>query len=144
MKERVMKGIYKIYSCPAGEHLVLGELLKRKYPAYLANGKTQPCWDIIIIKESKVIKIQVKTIDWPNKTAVNGNFEKGFDYLIIVLLNSEKAAKYLIIPRECIDPFLSEKNPDRKDNKRTLNVSKNFKIENIDLASYANNWELIK
>ncbi|MNN61512.1 hypothetical protein D3C81_1767520 [compost metagenome] len=50
-------------ACAAiGEYLVLGELLKRNIEVYLAHGKTQKEWNVIMANESTK-RVQVKTID---------------------------------------------------------------------------------
>ena len=55
----------------AGEHLVLGELLRLGIEAYLAQGSTQPGWDILTRQNGAFKMVQVKTIDWPENRAVN-------------------------------------------------------------------------
>ena len=131
------------YSGPAGEHLVLGELLRRGYEAYLAHGETQKGWDIVSLRESgKNIRIQVKSIDWPNELAVNGNFESGFDALVVVLQNRENYPRYLVIPQEELESLISVSNPERKGNQRTLTVGKNFEShKEKNLSRYENNWK---
>ncbi|WP_220493694.1 hypothetical protein, partial [Klebsiella pneumoniae] len=58
-------------SAAIGEHLVLGELLKRNIEAYLAHGETQKGWDLVIVTNESTKRVQVKTIDWPKQQAVN-------------------------------------------------------------------------
>jgi len=130
------------FSGPAGEHLVLGELLRRGYEAYLAHGETQKGWDLVSLRESgKNIRVQVKSIDWPHEFAVNGNFESGFDVLVVVLHNRENYPRYLIIPQQDLEPMISELNPDRKGNQRTLTIGKNFtEHKEKNLSTYENNW----
>lgn len=49
------------FSGGAGEHLVLGEILKRGREAYLAHGKTQPGWDIAVVNPGGTpLRVQVK------------------------------------------------------------------------------------
>ena len=133
------------FSGAAGEHLVLGELLRQGYEAYLAHGKTQKGWDIVSLNESgKNIRIQVKSIDWPNELAVNGKFESGFDVLVVVLHNREGYPRYLIIPQNELESIISELNLERKGIQRTLTVGKNFeKHAEKNLAKYENNWQYI-
>jgi hypothetical protein len=64
-------------SAAIGEHLVLGELLKRGAEAYLAHGETQKGWDIVLVHRGSPLRVQVKTIDWPTHKTVNGIFKKG-------------------------------------------------------------------
>lgn len=133
----------------SGEYLTLGELLKRGFNSYLAHGPTQRGWDIIIIKnESDVQKIQVKTINWPDQTAVN-ICNNQFDYLIIVLLNKPSECKpnnrsqYLIIPENKIENLLSNIKENRKDNGRTINIKATFlNDEDHVLKKYLNKWEI--
>jgi len=61
-------------SAAIGEYLVLGELLKRGAEAYLAHGKTQKDWDVVLVHSDRPKRVQVKTIDWPKQLAVNPNF----------------------------------------------------------------------
>lgn len=43
-----------------GEYLVLAELLKRDFAAFLAHGANQSDWDIIISNQQNIKKVQVK------------------------------------------------------------------------------------
>jgi hypothetical protein len=111
----------------AGEHLVLGEILKRGREAYLAHGKTQPGWDIAVVNPvGAVLRVQVKAINWPVDCAVNGSFEEGFDVLVVVLLNGDEQSRFLIIPYAELAPRLSRPNAIRSGGKRTLTVGKNY------------------
>lgn len=134
------------FSGSSGEHLVLGELLRRNHEAYLAHGETQKGWDIVLLVESeKPIRIQVKAIDWPHKLAVNGSFESGFDILVVVLLNRFENPRYLIIPQTQLEPIISAHNPGRKSKQRTLTVSKNFESDTIkNLSMFEDNWKIFE
>ena len=133
------------FSGAAGEYLVLGELLRKNYEAYLASGKTQKDWDIVLLNESgENIRIQVKSIDWPNKTAINGHFESGFDFLVIVLHNREEFPRYLIIPQTNLEELISAVNPNRDDKGRTLTVGKKFETHKKKLSQYENNWKVFE
>jgi hypothetical protein len=87
-----------------GEHYCLSELLLAGKEAYLANGKTQEDWDIVVFGNNEVIRVQVKCTDLtiPSSTAIQGMFiKKGFDYLVIVVLNfNSKNFTYYVIPYE--------------------------------------------
>ncbi|WNG19334.1 hypothetical protein [Cystobacter fuscus] len=132
------------FSGGAGEHLVLGEILKRGVEAYLAHGKTQPGWDIAVVNPGNVpIRVQVKAINWPHDTAVNGKFDAGFDVLVVVLLNGENQSRYLVIPHSALEPHLSPSNPGRG-GERTLTVGKNYETHvSKDLKQYEGKWENI-
>lgn len=147
--------IEKSSSCASGEYLVLGEMLRRGYECYLANGPTQNGWDIVVLNEHGAnIRIQVKTIDWPEKNAINGKLDDGFDILIAVFLQrSMPHAKYVIASRSEIEPHLSAVSTDestargKKGGKeRTLNLGKNFETQEgkkslkVDKAG----WEHLK
>ena len=130
--------IEKSSSCASGEYLVLGEMLRRGYECYLANGPTQNGWDIVVLNEHGAnIRIQVKTIDWPEKNAINGKLDVGFDILIAVLLNRNLPhAKYVIASRNEIEPHLSAVSTDKGTarganggRERTLNLGKNFETQ---------------
>jgi len=129
----------------AGEHLVLGELLRKKHEAYLAHGKTQEGWDIVVLRENgNNVRVQVKSIDWPNELAVNGKFEDGFDVLVVVLLNCDNLPRFLIIPQNQLEPLISAVNSARDGNQRTLTVGKNFATHTTkNLIQYENMWQYI-
>lgn len=133
------------FSAGAGEHLVLGELLKRGVEAYQAHGKTQPGWDIAVVNPGgKPLRVQVKAIDWPNYGAVNGTLDAGFDVLVVVLLNGEGPTRFLIIPVGDLEQHLSAVNAERKNRKRTLTVGKNFEEHSTkNLKQYENEWSHI-
>lgn len=130
-------------SAAAGEYLALGELLKRGKEAYLAQGQQQKGWDIAVIASPTSIKrVQVKTIDWPRKTAVNGNFTDGFDYLVVVLLDRENPrSRFLIFPVADLSAFISPPNTNRQDNARTLTISNS--AMKACLSKYIDKWESI-
>lgn len=133
------------FSAGAGEHLVLGELLKRRVEAYQAHGKTQPGWDIAVVNPGgNPLRVQVKAIDWPNYVAVNGTLDNGFDVLVVVLLNGDDTSKFLIIPIDDLQQHLSSVNADRKGSQRTLTVGKNF-VDHAtkNLKQYENQWAYI-
>lgn len=129
-------------SAGAGEHLVLGEILKRGVEAYLAHGKTQPGWDIAVVNPGgSPLRVQVKAIDWPTRGAVNGNLDSGFDVLVVVLLNGEARSRFLIIPIRELQKYLPQKNSARQNGKRTLTVGKNFHTHTTkDLKQYEDAW----
>lgn len=132
------------YSTAAGEHLVLGQLLRLRVSAYLAQGPTQKGWDIIFKLGSQLKTVQVKTIGWPKEQAVNGNLTSGFDYLVVVLLDREKThPRFLVFAAGDVERLLPAVNPDRKTKARTLTVSK-YKLEpGGTLHGYEDNWAIL-
>lgn len=134
------------YSAAAGEHLVLGQLLRLRVSAYLAQGPTQKGWDIIFKLGSDLKTIQVKTIGWPQEKAVNGNFLSGFDFLVVVLLDRDKThPRYLVFAAADVEQHLSKENPERKvKGKRTLTVSSHKLGTDGSLSAYENNWEILQ
>jgi len=129
-------------SAAIGEYLVLGELLKRDYEAYLAHGETQKGWDLVIIQEGGSMRVQVKTIDWPNQLAVNGNLTDGFDFLVVVLLDRVNSrSRFFGFPISVLGTLISGSNEDRKDGKRTLTMSR--KAIEGNLKGYEDNWPLL-
>ena len=99
----------------AGEHLVLGELLRHGIEAYLAQGSTQPGWDILTRQNGAFKMVQVKTIDWPGNAAVNispstvrdkhhAQFDQTqcFDVMVVVLLckNMPRSRFLFLTPEE--------------------------------------------
>lgn len=133
------------FSGGAGEHLALGEILKRGAEAYLAHGKTQPGWDIAVVNPGGTpLRVQVKAINWPVDCAVNGSFEEGFDVLVVVLLNGEGQSRFLIIPHAQVEPRLSRPNATRSGGKRTLTVGKNYATHQTkDLQQFEGMWSHI-
>lgn len=112
----------------SGEYLVLSELLKCSQEAYLAQGAVQPDWDILCIDNKKIIRIQVKTIDWPNQKSVNVKDDSEYDYLVVVLLNREgESSGIYVFSKEQFEPMLSKRNKNRKDKKRTVNFNNDAK-----------------
>ncbi|MFC7418360.1 hypothetical protein ACFQNF_00510 [Iodobacter arcticus] len=147
--------INKSSSCASGEYLVLGEMLRRGYECYLANGPTQNGWDIVVLNEHGAnIRIQVKTIDWPEKNAINGKLDHGFDILIAVLLQRNMPqAKYVIASLDEIEPYLSAVSTDESTNRgknggkeRTLNLGEKFETQEgkKDLKVDELGWEHLK
>lgn len=129
-------------SAAIGEYLVLGELLKRNIEAYLAHGETQKGWDVVIVANESTKRVQVKTIDWPNQLAVNGNFADGFDYLVVVLLDRvNPRSRFFVFEREELDAFLSTPNTLRVGGKRTLTMSQ--KSMNSRVKLYEDNWAIL-
>lgn len=126
-------------SAAIGEYLVLGELLKRGAEAYLAHGEGQKGWDIVLLLGGKIKRIQVKTIDWPKYSAVNGNLTSGFDYLVVVLLDrANQRSRFFIFKCSDFESLISPVHSNRLDGKRTLTMSKKS-IEGT-LASKEDDW----
>jgi hypothetical protein len=134
------------HSAAAGEHLVLGQLLRLRFSAYLAQGPTQKGWDIIFQRGEQLKKVQVKTIDWPASSgAVNGNFTSGFDFLVVVLLDREEThPRYLVFDAVEVEQHISKVNPDRKNKARTLTVTKGKLEQRGSLERYLNNWKVMR
>ena len=129
-------------SAATGEHLVLGELLKRGAEAYLAHGETQKGWDIVLVKDGGAKRVQVKTINWPRQHAVNGKLTDRFDFLVVVLLDREKPrSRFFVFPAQILDPLLSTPNEERKSGNRTLTMSK--RAVTGALSQYEDNWHVL-
>lgn len=130
-------------SAAIGEYLVLGELLKRNIEAYLAHGETQKGWDVVIVTNESTRRVQVKTIDWPNQLAVNGNFAGGFDYLVVVLLDRlNPRSRFFVFEHGELDVFLSAPNELRAGGKRTLTMSQ--KSMDSRLKLHEDNWKTLQ
>lgn len=129
-------------SAAIGEYLVLGELLKRNIEAYLAHGETQKGWDVVIVTNESTKRVQVKTIDWPNQLAVNGNFAGGFDYLVVVLLDrTNPRSRFFVFDHKELDPLLSAPNEQRAGGKRTLTMSQKSMDSRVKL--HEDNWRIL-
>lgn len=129
-------------SAAIGEYLVLGELLKRNVEAYLAHGETQKGWDLLLVDGECTMRVQVKTIDWPNQRAVNGNFAGGFDYLVVVLLDRQNPrSRFFVFAHSELDLLLSMPNELRNGKKRTLTMS-DIAIRSR-LTANEDNWRIL-
>lgn len=129
-------------SAAIGEYLVLGELLKRNVEAYLAHGETQKGWDVVIVTNESTKRVQVKTINWPNQLAVNGNFAGGFDYLVVVLLDRlNSRSRFFVFTHGELDVLLSAPNELRAGSKRTLTMSQ--KSMNSRVKLHEDNWKIL-
>jgi len=127
-------------SAAIGEYLVLGELLKRNVEAYLAHGATQKSWDIVIFTGNATKRVQVKTIDWPDQLAVNGNFQD-FDYLVVVLLDRQNPrSRFFVFDQAELDGMLSATN-DARGQKRTLTMSQ--KALALRLSGHEDRWKIL-
>ncbi|WP_398312408.1 hypothetical protein [Zoogloea sp.] len=130
-------------SAAIGEYLVLGELLKRNIEAYLAHGETQKGWDVVIVTNESTKRVQVKTIDWPNQLAVNGNFAGGFDYLVVVLLDRlNPRSRFFVFEHGELDVLLSAPNVLRTGGKRTLTMSQ--KSMDSRVKQHEDNWKILQ
>ena len=130
-------------SAAIGEYLVLGELLKRGIEAYLAHGETQKGWDVVIFTNESTKRVQVKTIDWPNQHAVNGNFTDGFDYLVVVLLDKlNPRSRFFVFKLEELEVLLSAPNKQRLGGKRTLTMSKKTMDSRVKL--HEDCWQVLQ
>lgn len=138
----------------AGEHLVLGELLRRDIEAYLAQGPTQSGWDILTRQNGAFKKVQVKTIDWPKYAAVNiptltvkndretlSDQSQCFDVMVVVLLcKEEPRSRFLILtPKEVRDRWTEPKS-DRIDDKQTMTIPKELGV----FTRYEDTWDKLR
>jgi hypothetical protein len=129
-------------SAAIGEYLVLGELLKRGIEAYLAHGETQKGWDLVVVKDGAVKRVQVKTIDWPKQYAVNGTLTEGFDYLVVVLLDRKNPrSRFFVFSCQELDLLISAPNEKRAGGKRTLTMSKRSMSNH--LARHEDKWQIL-
>ena len=127
-------------SAAIGEYLVLGELLKRNVEAYLAHGATQKSWDLAIFTGTSIKRVQVKTIDWPDQLAVNGNFSD-FDYLVVVLLDRPNPrSRFFVFDQAELDNMLSAPN-EARGQARTLTMSQ--KALALRFAAHEDNWRIL-
>ena len=130
-----------------GEHLVLGELLRKGIEAYLAHGPTHKGWDILVRHpDEKWKKVEVKTIDWPDRKAVQINLDICFDVLIIVLLDKKKArSRFLVLAKSDVESHPSHRSGDRRDNNRTLTISSACDCDDVvdEFKYYEDKWDKI-
>ena len=125
----------------AGEHLVLGELLKRHIEAYLAQGPTQRGWDIYVPESWGRTSVQVKAIDWPDSTPVNVSSPLRFDVMVVVLLQRGCArSRFLVLTAEEVECHLATPKADRKGTQRTMTIPKNL----CGFECYEDRWEKLQ
>ena len=138
----------------AGEHLVLGELLRLDIEAYLAQGPTQSGWDILARQNGALKKVQVKTVSWPEKGAVNispptvlgGNDARCdttqcFDVMVVVLLcKKEPRSRFLVLTPQDVRNRWTRPKKKRKDKKWTMTIPK----ELDEFAQYEDKWDRIR
>jgi hypothetical protein len=133
----------------AGEHLVLGELLKRHIEAYLAIGPSNASWDIAAVTTcgEHRVRVQVKAIDWPRLKAIQLKPTTDFDVLVIVLLNSPYPSEFLVIPKYELSRVMKENPTMRGIGKHqitTLSVSARYAEESFPpFALYKDAWHHI-
>ena len=135
----------------AGEHLVLGDLLRRDIEAYLAQGPTQSGWDILTRQNGAFKKVQVKTTDWPKYGAVNispstamddddagSDQTQCFDVMVVVLLckNTPRSRFLILTPEEVRDRW-TEPKKDRGDPKWTMTIPKKLGV----FTQYEDKWD---
>ena len=132
-----------------GEYHVLAELLRNGFDAYLAHGKTQADWDIIVIMDNKNIKIQVKTKTLNNLCTNNPiEIESGqCDYVIIVVINNISVKNETNIYDNYSNIILNISDYNRlKGNKKKLSIKCKKHGEYIIkecFKDYINNWGYI-
>jgi len=132
--------------CAIGESLVLAELLKREHEAYIAHGPTQKGWDIVIVKNNNIRRVQVKAIGWPedNQRTVTASKFLKFDYLVVVLLNLHQThSRYLVCDKSEIDGLFSPESNKRIDSSRSWYIAKDIN-ENNKILNLENAWAKVK
>ncbi|NRB38571.1 MAG: hypothetical protein HRU20_08905 [Pseudomonadales bacterium] len=135
----------KSVKCAIGESLVLAELLKRGHEAYIAHGPTQQGWDIVIVKDDNIKRVQVKTIGWPkhNQRTVTVSNSLKFNYLVVVLLNlDEPHSRYLVCDKQEIDSLLSAENDERVSKSRSWYIAKDINND-PSINKFENSWSTI-
>ncbi|ENG7521898.1 hypothetical protein ABVD55_005134 [Vibrio harveyi] len=86
-----------------GEHFVLAQLLKRDVESYLAIKSNQEDYDItVVLKDLTVKRLQVKATDLQNKNKNNATdiTNKGYDYLVLVVIDGSKTKTYVMTKDE--------------------------------------------
>ncbi|TXI93224.1 MAG: hypothetical protein E6Q33_04350 [Neisseriales bacterium] len=128
-----------------GEVAVYKELLKQNYEVYRATDKIQPGWDIVVINDEKIIRIQVKTTILENKSTNNSFVVKdGYDILILVILsfNDEELSKqdnfYIMTEAEINQLKGSRENLSTTESKNKQSVVKG------EINEHRDKWNKIK
>ncbi len=85
-----------------GEYRVLACLLEEDIEAYQAINVTQPDFDITaILREEKVVRIQVKSTDLNNKATNNAidRIDKIYDFLVVVIFEGKGKARFFVMSK---------------------------------------------
>lgn len=135
-----------------GEIAVYQELLKRDYEVYRATSKIQKGWDIVVINDEKIIRVQVKTTVLENKSTNNSlDVKDGYDILILVILsvNDEELSKqdnfYIMTKAEVEDLKGSSKKLSiiRYTTTQCICKIKQYFVKH-EIKEHCNKWEKIK
>lgn len=125
-----------------GEHLVLAELLKRGFEAYLANGTTQLGFDIAVILDSGPKYVQVKGLGSSNnsvKVSKSSVHDEKFDYMIIVKFE-RGGCRSIHLKNEYYVLSLKEVSKILKNKKSTEPNSFTISKGEYQLSNYQNKW----
>lgn len=132
-----------IQSGKYGEYLVMLELLKLDFETYMANIKNQEHWDLTIILNDSIVKrIQVKTTELQNKATNNSikSVDKNYDYMIIVIIDNDNPSFYILSKEDVIKS---------KGSNKQLSISKKVRnqqqyIVKNEVEIYKDKWDRLK
>jgi len=85
-----------------GEYRVLACLLERDIEAYQAININQTDFDITaILREDKVVRIQVKSTELNNKATNNAidRIDKSYDFLVVVIFEGQGKARFFVMSK---------------------------------------------
>ena len=86
-----------------GENFVLLKLLERDIESYMAIKANQEDYDItVVLSNDSVKRVQVKATELQNKNTNNSIFgtEKNYDYLVLVIVDSENVRAFVLTKEE--------------------------------------------
>ena len=158
MKQRTGIGtatcLTALYMLLPGSTLSLGELLRRDFEAYLAQGPTHPNWDVLVrlprkgtddstdVGGDRLVTIEVKTIDWPRRNAVQVQKQMHFDFLVVVLLNKGcNRSRFLVFRNRDAELHLSPPNSSRPH--RTMSIKATALCNGGALKHFEDQWDII-
>jgi len=123
-----------------GEYIVLSSLLKKDIESYLAIKTNQDDYDITVInKNSKILRIQVKTTELNNKSTNNSisGTDKQYDFLVLVIISD--IDEVYIIPKEDV----AQLQDNSKQLGTTFQKNKKYQVKN-EIKKYKDKWDLIE
>lgn len=137
----------KSVSEAVGEYATLAELLRRGFTAFLAHGRTQADWDIIVyLPEGDPKKVQVKAIGHQSSAKINTT-KVFFDILVIVdtriLEDASAPMRFFVLRPDEVWQVLSPENHDKKESPNIRYISVAPNTENPTLKQALNAWSKI-
>lgn len=128
-----------------GEFAVMLNLLKEGFEAYLALKSNQEDYDITVIIDGQSVKrVQVKATDLQNKNTNNSidGTEKNYDYLVIVIHNSENSKdRFFVLTKAEAD---EERGRGQQVKMGTSQIKNKISVVKDSLIQHENQWAKLR